>query len=330
MNRPLLIVHLVIPYVLALNGYFIIIYPKYMTDVGVTLIYQYSSTLILFLTMFLLIYMIILAVIISISYGFIQRKTDEIESNDIIVEDQQQIVEIVRDFPPYVNDSCELSSSEFPVLPDVPVIESRDFGNDDIVETTAEEPLLCYCDGSYSNQMKIAYSGFRASNRFSNIRICPIRQGNSGSTESEVFAACLALQYTAKCHQNLMILHTDNSKVEQLFKSPKSTDYSNYPDFFNALNQCRQTEHYVEVQVKRVRGHTTQYEQQQCSIKRNFAIVDRQVRRKLRQHIRRNYSSYKLIHYFSSFHSKNARNVYTVDADTIFMMNSLPKILSYF
>jgi thioredoxin-related protein len=127
-----------------------------------------------------------------------------------------------------------------------------------------------------------------------------------------------------------MLLHTDNSKIEQLFKSPKPTDYTNYPDFFDALNQCRQKEDNVDIQVKRVRGHTTRYEQQQCLTKCEFAKVDRQVRQKLRQHIRRIYLSYEQIHSHYRCGTKNSRNMNTVDYGATFMMTSIPKILLYF
>ncbi len=277
---------------------------------------QSFQTLLLLLKLFLFVCMLIVVVIASISYGFIQKRTDEIESNDVVVQEQ------LFDVP--------IESSKVLVSPKISVIVCNDCCNDDVTQTRPQQSLLCYCDGSYSNGMQIGYSGFRASDGFIEFRFCPIRRPRSGSTESEVFAAYLALRYTAKCHFNSMTLHTDNSKVEQLFKYPKPTDYTNYPDFFDALSQCRQNkEDYVDIQVKRVRGHTTRYEQQQCPIKREFAIVDRQVRQKLRQHIGRIYSSYEKIHSFYRCSTKNSRNIHTVDFGTMFMMNSIPKMLSY-
>jgi ribonuclease HI len=140
--------------------------------------------------------------------------------------------------------------------------------------------LICYCDGSYSCETQIGYSGFRTSNGFSKYCRCPY----GGSTESEVFAACLALQYTAKYQYDTLTLYTDNSKVKQILTQPKGKDHNNYPTLFKALRQCHKGSEQFRIRVEHVRGHPTWYEQQQCPIKREFAKVDRQVRRRRQQY----------------------------------------------
>lgn len=157
------------------------------------------------------------------------------------------------------------------------------------------EELTCYCDGSYSYQTKIGYSGFRTSDGFNTSSKCPLLHPRNGSTESEVYAAYLALQHAAKCHCNKLILCTDNSKVEQLLKRPKQKDYKNYPKFFEALNHCQQKMSHINIEVKRVRGHTTKSEQEQCLADREFAKVDQQVRQKRRQYQRKCPSSNNII-----------------------------------
>ncbi|CAF1549676.1 unnamed protein product, partial [Rotaria sp. Silwood1] len=56
-----------------------------------------------------------------------------------------------------------------------------------------ERKLICYCDGSYSHYMQIGHFGFRASNGAHRIRFFSPRDPKTGSTDTEVLAACLAI-----------------------------------------------------------------------------------------------------------------------------------------
>jgi ribonuclease HI len=278
--------------IFVVNDGIIILHPLLMANLFIYLYdNQYYHRLILLFKQILLVFVLFLVIIGSISYGFIRRKQIHVrvvtpapcenESIDVI-EQQQQKETIV----PHISeistsnqndDCCDLSS-------EVSVILSNHSPLDEKISTKPLRQLICYCDGSYSYRNQVGYSGFRASNGFSKYRSCPLRRPRSGSTESEVFAACLALQYTAKYHYDKLILYTDNSKVEQLLKQPKKKDYNDYPTFFEALKQCHEGKDHFDIQVEHVRGHTTWYEQQQCSTKREFAKVDRQVRWKRQRH----------------------------------------------
>jgi ribonuclease HI len=130
-------------------------------------------------------------------------------------------------------------------------------------------------------------TGFRASDE-SSIVLCYSPQcPKRGSTETEVFAACLAIQHAFKNCYNTLIIRTDNSKVEQLLDRPKHNDNDEYPVFCQTLNQYRQQNGNHAIRVERVRGHTTRFEQKQCKEKREFAKIDRLVRKKTRQYIKR-------------------------------------------
>jgi hypothetical protein len=156
-----------------------------------------------------------------------------------------------------------------------------------IISSIDRRELICYIDGSYSHCMQIGHSGFRASDGSNIVRRCSPQCPRKGSTESEVFAACLAIQYAVKNRYNSLIIRTDNSKVEQLLCHPKNKDNFDYPDFCQSLNQYREENQNNIIQVERVRGHTTRNEQNQDEKKCEFAKIDRLVRKKNRQYIRR-------------------------------------------
>jgi len=169
--------------------------------------------------------------------------------------------------------------------------------------------MIYYIDGSYSHSTHIGHSGFRASDGSNTVQRYSPQYPRRGSTESEVYAACLAIQHATKNHCTQLIIRTDNSKVEQLLCRPKNKDHYDYPVFCQILNQYRQENPNNIIQVERVRGHTTRYEQNQCEIKREFAIIDRLVRKKNRQYIRRQrikyarsyqcrYSQYNVLTYY--------------------------------
>jgi ribonuclease HI len=266
----------------------IILNPIFMANIFIYLYdNQYYHSFILFFKRILFVFVLFLVIIGNISYGFIRKKQITVrvssplqcknESMDII--EQEQKVSIISPISEIstsnqINDSCELplevSLKEFP-----PNVKTS---------TESSRQLICYCDGSYSYKSRIGYSGFLASNGYSKYRFCPLRKRRSGSTETEVFAACLALQYTAKYNYDTLIIYTDNTKVEQLLKRPKEKDYNDYPKFFEAHKQCYEGNDQFHLRVEHARGHTTWYEQQQCSTKREFAMVDRQVRRKRQRH----------------------------------------------
>ncbi len=156
-----------------------------------------------------------------------------------------------------------------------------------IIPSIGEKKLICYCDGSYSHYMQIGYAGFRASNGAIRILSFSPCEPRYGSTDTEVLAACLAIQYALEKQYNSLIIYTDNSKVEQLLKRPKKKDSINYPDICQILNQYQKQKGDNAIQVIRVRGHTSIDEQRKCKIKHEFAKIDRIVRRKMRQYIKR-------------------------------------------
>ncbi len=155
--------------------------------------------------------------------------------------------------------------------------------DDHIVPLIDRKQLIYYIDGSYSPRMQIGHSGFRASDGSSTVHCYSPQYPRRGSTESEVYAACLAIQHATKNHCTKLIIRTDNSKVEQLLCRPKNKDHRDYPVFCQILNQYRQENVNNIIRVERVRGHTTRYEQNQCEIKREFAKIDRLVRKKNRR-----------------------------------------------
>jgi ribonuclease HI len=253
---------------------------------------QYFQSLLLLFKQILFTFVLFLVFIGSISCGFIQRKqitvqdvtskqcqnesTVVIEQEEEEAQQQEETTAIPNNSQVNTNDQIDVS---FDVLPEISQIISNNFPLEEEISIEPPRQLVCYCDGSYSHQTQTAFSGFRASNGFSKYHRCP----RSGSTESEVFAACLALQYAAKYHYDKLILYTDNSKVEQLLKRPKKKDYNNYPKFSKVLNQCHHEIADFRIRVERIRGHPTRLEQQQCATKREFAKVDRKVRQKRRR-----------------------------------------------
>ena len=152
------------------------------------------------------------------------------------------------------------------------------------VEIECRAPVLsCWVDGSYSSRMQMGHAGFLSSDGASRVQRCFPRCARQGSTESEVLAVCLAMDYARQQDYSSLIIYTDNSKVEQLLLRPKTKDQRQYPQF------CALRTHYAEksIEVIRVRGHPTREEQKHSSINREFARIDRKVRRKTRQFIRR-------------------------------------------
>jgi len=277
---------------------------------------EYVQSLILFFQQIIFILALILVIIWSISYGFIRGKQKTVK--DVSVVNCEEAVNTIPISLVCASESNQIDNVYSEPTPEVPIIVSNAFPIGEETTRRSSRLLSCYCDGSYSHRNQIGYSGFRTSNGFSNCRRCPRR----GSTESEVFAACLALEYTAKHDYDRLILHTDNSKVEQLLKRPKpNKDYNDYPQFFTALDQCRKKQGF-DIHVERVRGHTTWFEQQQCSTKREFAKVDRQVRRK-----RRNYERYK--NSTNSF-MNSSPIAYSYRCGTFTIITSHSRVLSYF
>lgn len=149
-----------------------------------------------------------------------------------------------------------------------------------------QQKLIYYIDGSYSHRMQIGHSGFRTSNGSSLVHYYSPQCPKRGSTESEVFAAYLAIQHAMNNCHNLLIICTDNSKVKQLLSRPKIKDTYEYPSFCHMLNTYREENKQNIIQVEYVRGHPTRSEQNQCELKHEFARIDRLVRNKNRRYIR--------------------------------------------
>lgn len=160
-----------------------------------------------------------------------------------------------------------------------------------------ERKLICYCDGSYSHPMRIGHSGFRASNGANRVRCFSPHDPKYGSTNTEVLAAYLAIQYALEKHYNTLIIYTDNSKVEQLLKRPKKKDNINHPNICQILHQYQKQHGNNTIQVVRVRGHTSKDEQQKCKIKSEFAKTDRMVRKKTRQYRKRWWINFEQTYY---------------------------------
>ncbi|CAF3538537.1 unnamed protein product [Rotaria sp. Silwood1] len=91
-----------------------------------------------------------------------------------------------------------------------------------------ERKLICYCDGSYSHYMQIGHFGFRASNGAHRIRFFSPRDPKTGSTDTEVLAACLAIHLP---RENVIIprLIVSNTSTEIKCDKSKSIneDYAN-------------------------------------------------------------------------------------------------------
>lgn len=169
---------------------------------------------------------------------------------------------------------------------------------DQVFPLFEERKLICYCDGSYSHSMKIGYSGFLSSDGVYQVSfLCP-RDPKCGSTDAEVLAVYLAIQYALKEHYNTLIIYTDNSKVEQLLKRPKKKDHRNYPEICQILSQYQEQQGNHTIQVVRVRGHTSRDEQEKCQIKYEFAKIDRIVRRKTRRYRKRWWVNFKKMYYY--------------------------------
>ncbi|CAF1322910.1 unnamed protein product [Rotaria sordida] len=180
--------------------------------------------------------------------------------------------------------------------------------NDQILSSIEQRELICYVDGSYSHRMQIGHSGFRASDGSSTVHSYFPQRPRRGSTESEVFAAGLAIQHAFENCYNTLIIYTDNSKVEQLLCRPKDKDSCDYPVFYQTLCQYQQQKKNNNIRVERIRGHPTLYEQNQSDIKREFAKIDRLVRKKNQRYIRRQRIKYP--RYYPSYYSYNTFTYY--------------------
>ncbi|CAF1250694.1 unnamed protein product [Rotaria sordida] len=180
--------------------------------------------------------------------------------------------------------------------------------NDQILPSIEQQELICYVDGSYSHRMQIGHSGFRASDGSSTVHSYFPQRPRRGSTESEVFAAGLAIQHAFENCYNTLIIYTDNSKVEQLLCRPKDKDSCDYPVFYQTLCQYQQQKKNNNIRVERIRGHPTCYEQNQSDIKREFAKIDRLVRKKNQRYIRR--QRVKHSRYYPSYYSYNTFTYY--------------------
>ncbi|CAF1063262.1 unnamed protein product [Adineta ricciae] len=177
-----------------------------------------------------------------------------------------------------------------------PMVKTTETSIEQKPTSTEERELVCFCDGSYSHLFKIGYSGFRTSSGTYRFRFL---SAIYRSTDTEVLAAYLAIEYALKHRFAKFRLYTDNSKVKQLFQRQTNKDVTRYADFCEILQLYKQNYGEDAIDVIQVRGHTTRSEQMNCKIKREFARIDRFVRRKTRQHIRR--CSNELT---SSFYSK--------------------------
>ncbi|CAF4070764.1 unnamed protein product [Rotaria sp. Silwood2] len=193
-----------------------------------------------------------------------------------------------------------IESINFYVLPTEKIVKI----NDQSLPSIEQRELICYVDGSYSHRMQIGHSGFRASDGSSTVQRYFPKCSRRGSTESEVFAVSLAIQHAFKNCYNTLTIYTDNSKVEQLLCRPKDKDSCDYPVFYQSLFQYQQQKSNNNIRVERVRGHTTRYEQSQCDTKREFAKIDRIVRKKNQRYIRRQQIKYEK--YYPSYYAYNA------------------------
>jgi ribonuclease HI len=282
--------HLLTRCIVATNDGLIVLEPFLMVNLFIYLQDNpYIQWLIRLFKVILLAFVSFLVIIASMSYGSVRTKQTHMRDASsapaknesiAVLEQEQHEVTIV---PPVSEVTAENKIIEIHELPSE-VITSKDCSHDQKIFRKSLRQLICYCDGSYSCETRIGYSGFRTSNGFSKYLRCPLRRPYGGSTESEVFAACLVLQYTAKYQYDTLILYTDNLKVEQLLTKPKKKDLDDYPTFFKALQQCHERSKQFHIRVEHVRGHPTWYEQQQCPIKREFAKVDRQVRQRRQQY----------------------------------------------
>ncbi|CAF0989039.1 unnamed protein product [Rotaria magnacalcarata] len=127
----------------------------------------------------------------------------------------------------------------------------------------------------------MGHYGFRASNRKCSIRFISPHDPKHGSTDAEVHAARLAIQYALGEQYNKLIIYTDNSKVEQLVKCPAQKDAITYHKICDSMNKFQKQNNKNYIQVIRVRGHTSIDELQKCKAKHEFAKIDQAVREKL-------------------------------------------------
>ncbi|CAF0805517.1 unnamed protein product [Adineta steineri] len=178
-----------------------------------------------------------------------------------------------------------------------PTIEITQPITEQVLLSNAERKLICYCDGSYSRYMSIGTSGFRASDGGYRYRLFSSGDPRYGSVDAEVQAAYFAIEYASKKHYNKLVIYTDNSKVEQLLKRRKPKDCNYYPDICQILDQCNNQPDKITIEVNRVRGHTSRYEQKNCKTKAEFAKIDRTVRKKTRQFIKKYRLRFQPVYY---------------------------------
>ncbi|CAF1204291.1 unnamed protein product [Didymodactylos carnosus] len=136
-----------------------------------------------------------------------------------------------------------------------------------------------FCDASYNDNYEVGVYGFM----FRNQIVTQIYTNGCGSTMCEVLAATLALQHANKCYNGYdnsyyVIIYTDNTTVQSLINTPKMTDRSNYPEFFEIKD-----EYNYQLEAQWTPGHPKWI---QNSVQRAFAKLDQQVRFDLRQYVR--------------------------------------------
>ncbi|CAF0748038.1 unnamed protein product [Adineta steineri] len=170
-----------------------------------------------------------------------------------------------------------------------------------ILSSDTERKLICYCDGSYSRYMSIGTSGFRASDGGYRYRLFSSGDPRYGSVDAEVQAAYFAIEYASKKHYNKLVIYTDNSKVEQLLKRRKPKDRHYYPDICQIRDQCNNQPDKITIEVNRVRGHTSRYEQKNCKTKAEFAKIDRTVRKKTRQFIKKYRLRFQPVYFYNYY-----------------------------
>ncbi|CAF1403566.1 unnamed protein product [Didymodactylos carnosus] len=136
-----------------------------------------------------------------------------------------------------------------------------------------------YSDGSYDARLKFGVAGYSYENRINTKKYYDVRN----CAECEVLAATMALKHAKNKIQNtqdIMLLFTDNSKVEQLFSYLKEYDQNDYPEFIKA---------YKQVKCKKIAVHIAGHSDPvgRTIDEEHFAKVDERVNGELRLYKRR-------------------------------------------
>lgn len=179
----------------------------------------------------------------------------------------------------------EIEPSRFQFLSSL-LIAPKEQTSSSTVSTNGKK-FACFVDGSYSMKFGFGHSGFRSSDGFQKVsRIFP-QNRRSGSTESEVWSAFLAIKYAIKTNQKSLLIYTDNTKVEQLIKRPRARDRSQNREFADVLKEFREKHGDGSINVARIKGHTNREQQNVSAVDNEFAKIDRKVRSKTRKYISR-------------------------------------------